>query len=245
MDAVGPGGSVRRVPPDSLPQTWADCGGQPTLVYWDIRGLAQSVRLALEYAGKPYVDVRIAAGAPGTPEYKQAWMKEKAEVGKSIPFPNLPYYIDESTAMSQSTAILRHVARTGGFLYPEGTPPARVDFLLEQLADFDGGLTGMCYRSYDNGKDQWVEGSMQPGLAQFEALLGDAPFFGGATVSAADFKAYEEFDKCRIIAPGCLDGYPKLAGFVARVEAIPAIASYLKSDRFAARPLNNPHAQFK
>jgi|EP00037_Helgoeca_nana_P013253 glutathione S-transferase len=172
-------------------------------------------------------------------------MKHKAEVGKTVLFPNLPYFIDGDVAISQSNAILRHVARLGGFLYPAGTPPTRVDFLLEQLADFDGGLTGMCYSRYDTGKDAWVEGSMKPGLAQFETLLGDDAFFGGATVCAADFKAYEEFDKCRLIAPGCLEAYPKLSAFTARVEAIPSIASYLKSDRFKARPLNNPHAQFK
>jgi|AntAceMinimDraft_5_1070358.scaffolds.fasta_scaffold320228_2 hypothetical protein len=37
--------------------------GRPTLVYWSIRGLAQACRLALEFSGEPYDDVRIDAGA--------------------------------------------------------------------------------------------------------------------------------------------------------------------------------------
>lgn len=95
-------------------------------------------------------------------------------------------------------------------------------------------------------RDAWVENKMKPALLGFEGLLGpEHTFFGGPTVSAVDFKAFEEFDKCRIIDPGCLKSLPKLSGFMARIEAIPAIASYLSSHRFKARPVNNPHAQFK
>ena len=45
-------------PPAAIPVS----SNRPTLVYWNIRGLAQACRLALEYSGEPYDDVRIEAG---------------------------------------------------------------------------------------------------------------------------------------------------------------------------------------
>jgi len=160
----------------------------------------------------------------------------------------LPYFIDANEALSQSTAILRHIARHGGFFEGDGAGApsvTRIDFLLDQLNDFDTGLTRMCYSNYKAGRDEWVATKMRPGLEEFERLLTPGPFYGGTTVCAADFKAYEEFDKCRIIAPGCLDGHARITAFITAFEAIPSIASYLKSERFKARPINNPHAQFK
>eukprot|EP00038_Savillea_parva_P009975 m.187070 g.187070 ORF g.187070 m.187070 type:complete len:261 (-) comp16967_c0_seq1:22-804(-) len=249
--AAGEGGKVIAVPPAPLPRTWADCDGLPTLVYWDIRGLAQAPRLALEFAGDKYADVRIHAGDPASDTYKTVWFSQKEDVGKTVPFPNLPYYIDADETLTQSAAILRHISRKYKFFsgVPGSAKPTETwcDFLLDQLNDFDTGLTRMCYGNYTNGRDEWVSTKMRPGLMEFERILETTagPFYGGASVCAVDFKAYEEFDKCRIIDPGCLDGHATLTTFMTAFEAIPSIAAYLKSDRFKARPLNNPHAQFK
>ena len=50
--------------------------------YWDIRGLAQAIRFALEFAGAPYADFRIDAGAPPpNPHYKESWTSVKDDVG--------------------------------------------------------------------------------------------------------------------------------------------------------------------
>jgi glutathione S-transferase len=222
-----------------------------TLVYWDIRGLAQACRLALEYTQQgDYVDVRIDAGSPSGPHYKQSWFTIKPEIGMT--FANLPYLIDgEGVAIPQSSAILRHVCRKHGLIPDSLAAAARGDAVLDQLCDFDSGLTRMCYGNYNAGKDSWVTTQMVPNLEKFNAVLAkeDKPWFSGDGIGAADFKAYEEFDKCRIIAPeACADwatALPALDAFMKRFEALPTIAAYLSSDRFMARPLNNPHAEFK
>ena len=90
--------------------------------YWDIRGLAQAIRFALEFCGAPYADFRIDAGPPPSDphykadSYKERWFNVKEQVGTHVPFPNLPFYIDADVALSQSTAILRHVGRKFGCL---------------------------------------------------------------------------------------------------------------------------------
>ena len=239
-DEAEPGGIVVLCPPAPVPTDAA----RTCLCYWGIRGLAQPIRLALEHAGARYDDVRIDAGAADSDDYKQVWFRAKPQVGERVPFPNLPYLLDGDVRISQSSAILRHVGRAHGLL-GDGTAAgaARVDFVLDQLVDFDNAFTGTCYRNWA-ARDDYFEHKMRPALAQFESLLGDERFFAGAAPSVADFKAYEAFDKCAIAAPGCLDALPKLGAFVARVAALPRVAAYLASERCIARPLNNPHAQF-
>ena len=68
---------------------------------------------------------------------------------------------------------------------------------------------------------------------------------GGLKPTVADFKGFEELDKCRLLQPSCLDGKPRLVAYVAQMEALPALQAYFASGRYQARPVNNPHAQFK
>lgn len=227
-----------------VPTTAAAKVGKTTLVYWPIRGLGQPIRLLLEYTMTGFTDVRIDPGSPGESDYKQLWFGVKPDVG--IDFPNLPYLLDgKNICISQSAAILRHIGRKHGMLGATPAEAARCDFLCEQMKDFDGSLTGMCYRDWAN-KATWVKTKLGPTAATLEAMLGTDKFFcGGNKPTIADFVIYEDLDKSRIIAPSCLKTFPGLTAFVKRFEALPAIATYLASDQYMQRPLNNPHAQFK
>ncbi|XP_027487668.1 glutathione S-transferase Mu 1-like [Corapipo altera] len=78
------------------------------LGYWDIRGLAHAIRLLLEYTETPYEDKLYSCGE--APDYdKSQWINEKEKLG--LDFPNLPYFIDGPVRLTQSNAILRHIAR--------------------------------------------------------------------------------------------------------------------------------------
>ena len=74
----------------------------------------------------------------------------------------------------------------------------------------------------------------------------------GNTVSVADFKLYELLSKIRIIEADpsvgtcALKKNTILMDYMERIESIPRIARYLKSENLCIqRPLNNIHAQFK
>ena len=58
---------------------------KPTLAYWDIRGLAQPLRLVLAYAGVDFVDKRY------NPSERAVWLSDKPNLG--LDFPNIPYYM--------------------------------------------------------------------------------------------------------------------------------------------------------
>ncbi|KAJ8604473.1 hypothetical protein CTAYLR_000955 [Chrysophaeum taylorii] len=219
--------------------------GKITLVYWDICGLAQPIRLALACAGVEFVDVRIDAGHPPSDSYKQVWFDRKPDVAAAgCLFTNLPYLIDGNLKIAQSNAILLHVGRKFNLL---GDNPVGVDLALAQGTDLDNALTGTCYREAFN-----LEPLLQSRLKldEWAAMLGAKPFMTGDTLTVADLKIYETFRKIKIAAGHCnltspFDKHPTLSAFIDRVEAHPPVAAYQKSPAYRARPLNNPHAQFR
>lgn len=217
------------------------------LGYWDICGLAQCPRYALELAGVKYTDVRIDPGKAGTPSYKSVWLKKKQKLmGTAMTFPNLPYLIDGDVVLTQSNTILRYIARKFG-LQGNMYNAHLVDLTLDQATDLDNQVTGACYMNFESLKTNF------PQLEKWEKFLGFKKFMTGDLISIGDLKVYEVIRKLKIIAeqPGFGRGgflekdFPLLSGFMARVEALPAIRAYQKSKKYIERPLNNPHAQFR
>jgi len=220
--------------------------GKPTLVYWDICGLAQPIRLALECAGVEYFDVRIEAGEAGTAGYKQTWFKRKAEVGAAgTRFPNLPYFMDATRKLPQSNAILSYIGRAHGLIGPE---PDLVDLVLQQTSDLDDTITGACYRNFA-GLATFLDRGLAPALEEWKLLLADKPFTTGPVLTVADLKIYETFRKIKIIeaehGTQVFARFPELEAFLDRVRAHPNLVAYRASPAHIERPLNNPHAQFR
>lgn len=236
--------------PEKIPT--APVSGKITTVYWNICGLGQPVRYALELAGVEYADVRIhwGPGAPGTEGYKKMWMDRKTDVGNTVAFPNLPYLLDGDVALTQSSTILRYVGRKFGLM---GDPSAAhiVDLVLDETADFDQQSTGRSYAHGLPGLKTYCTDHLPAILAKWARLLGDRPFMTGEAVTVADLKVYETLRKLKLIeeqpevATGALAGFPALLQFVQRVEELPAMSAYLKSEQHIGRPLNNEHALFK
>ena len=224
-------------------------GGKPTTVYWDICGLGQCPRYALELAGVDYVDVRVDAGDASAPDYKAIWLQQAkpGTTAAGLHFSNLPYYLDADVKLAQSNAILRYLGRKHG-LYGAAGAEHVVDVVLDQATDLDNSITGPCYRDFASLKVAFAT-TLPEKLDAWVECLGDKPFMTGAAVTVGDLKIYEALRKialiCEAHALKTLEPYPTLAAFVARVEAIPAMAAYLASPNFLARPLNNPHAQFR
>ena len=65
----------------------------------------------------------------------------------------------------------------------------------------------------------------------YSNFLGDRPFFAGDNITFPDFHMYEMLWVHNTLAPGVLDKYPKLVAFMKRIEALPTLSAYLKSDK--------------
>ncbi|XP_077983079.1 glutathione S-transferase Mu 4-like [Glandiceps talaboti] len=212
------------------------------IAYWKIRGLQQPIRLLLEYSGIEYEDKMYVCG-PAPDFNRECWIKEKYDLG--LDFPNLPYMIDGDVKLTQSNAILRYIARKANLLGTNEKEITRVNLMAEQSMDLRNFMVSKFYTrsAWEDVKSDFLEktGSM---LKAFSAFLGDNPWFAGQNVSFVDFVMYELMDQICHVDSKALDNLKNLKDFQARVEALPAIAAYMKSDRFMKGPLNNPVAKF-
>uniref|UniRef100_A0A8C9PX65 Glutathione S-transferase Mu 4 n=1 Tax=Spermophilus dauricus TaxID=99837 RepID=A0A8C9PX65_SPEDA len=113
-----------------------------TLGYWDIRGLAHTIRLLLEYTDSSYEEKRYTMG--DAPDYDRSqWLSEKFKL--SLDFPNLPYLIDGPHRITQSNAILRYIARKHNLCGETEEEKTRVDILENQAMDTRMQLAMVCY----------------------------------------------------------------------------------------------------
>ncbi|RXN08538.1 glutathione S-transferase Mu 3-like protein [Labeo rohita] len=115
------------------------------LAYWDIRGLAQPIRLLLEYTGTKYEEKFYSCGE--APNYdRSCWLNEKEKLG--MDFPNLPYLEDGDTKVVQSNAIMRYIARKHNLCGETEEEQTRVDILENQAMDFRNGFVQLCYGDF-------------------------------------------------------------------------------------------------
>ena len=212
--------------------------------YLTIRGLAELPVLILEATETPYT-ARFFS--------KEDFSKVKAK----YPLGRLPVLAvagdgsDQSKLfISQSSSITRYLAERCN-LYGMDTPTrrARVDFLYETvqelmkavdpaaLANKTATSRRLHYRETTNRAYYSAYEKASTALLTFEEILGASGgrFLLGDGLSYADLALYlqlnelseaDKFPKWHTVV-----GTPKLAAFVAAVEALAPIAAYLRSDR--------------
>ncbi|XP_072306213.1 glutathione S-transferase mu, tandem duplicate 1 [Eucyclogobius newberryi] len=210
------------------------------LAYWDIRGLAQPIRLLLEYTGSSYEEKLYSCG--DAPNYdKSCWTDVKPKLG--LYFPNLPYLEDGDVKITQSNAIMRYIARKHNLCGESDDEKVRVDILENQAMDFRNGFVMLCYRDFDGMKAGYLE-NLPNTLGQFSKFLGDRKWFAGEKITFVDFTMYELLDQHRMFHPSCLSDFKNLKAFLDRFEALDKVKAYMKSDRFIKTPVNNKMAKW-
>lgn len=214
----------------------------PVLGYWNIRGLAQPIRLMLAYAETDFEDKKYAYGP--APEFDRSeWTKEKNTLG--LPFPNLPYYIDGSLKLTQSITIMRYLARKLK-LDPENEEDrVRSDMIEQQISDIRSTFTRMCYNpDFEKLKEEYLK-SLPAVLKSLSSFLGERQWFASAEkLTYVDFMVYETLDHHKVMTPDCLNDFQNLKDFVERFEGLPTIKKYMKSSDFLKYPLNGDMAVF-
>uniref|UniRef100_A0A8C9UPZ8 Glutathione S-transferase Mu 4 n=1 Tax=Spermophilus dauricus TaxID=99837 RepID=A0A8C9UPZ8_SPEDA len=193
-----------------------------TLGYWDIRGLAHTIRLLLEYTDSSYEEKRYTMG--DAPDYDRSqWLSEKFKL--SLDFPNLPYLIDGPHRITQSNAILRYIARKHNLCGETEEEKTRVDILENQAMDTRMQLAMVCY------SPDFVSHPLHGSLILCPFIL---VFL---QITFVDFLAYDVLDLHRLFEPKCLDAFPNLKDFMSRFEGLRKISDYMKSSRFLPRPI--------
>ncbi|XP_004620129.1 glutathione S-transferase Mu 3 [Sorex araneus] len=216
---------------------------QSTMVlgYWDIRGLAQAIRLLLEFTGTCYEEKQYTCGE--APDYdKSQWLDVKFKL--DLDFPNLPYLMDGNNKLTQSNAIMRYIARKNNMCGDTEEQRIRIDIIENQIMDFRMQLIKLCYSpDHEKLKPQYLE-QLPEQLKLFSLFLGKFSWFAGDKLTFVDFLTYDVFDQNRAFEPRCLDEFPNLKNFMCRFEALEKIAEFVQSDRCCKMPINNKMAQW-
>ncbi|XP_030790953.1 glutathione S-transferase Mu 2 isoform X2 [Rhinopithecus roxellana] len=188
-----------------------------TLGYWNIRGLAHSIRLLLEYTGSSYEEKKYTMG--DAPDYDRSqWLNEKFKLG--LDFPNLPYLIDGTHKITQSNAILRYIARKHNLCGETEKEKIWEDILENQLMDNRMQLARLCYDpDFEKLKPEYLEGLPEM-LKLYSQFLGKQPWFLGDKITFVDFIAYDVLERNQVFEPSCLDAFPNLKDFISRFEVV-------------------------
>ncbi len=229
-----------------------------TLGYWGIRGLAQPIRTLLIAAEVPFSEHRFGVLQDGTildeNSEGEEWNRVKPKL--KMPFPNLPYLIDNSELspvnLSQSNAILRYLARRFDFYGDSETDRCEIDILQDEAYDFRNQIVDTAYtlgEDYAAVFQQFSIEALPHYLDSFEGYLArrdNRNFFVGNRLSLVDFVLYELFWQMTLMVPSCISdtNRPTLLAFIRAFEKEPKIASYIQSENYIEHPINSPWASF-
>jgi len=218
--------------------------GKVVLGYWKIRGLAEPIRYVLEYTKTPYVEKLYTVGP--APEFKSDhWLEHKKDPKLGLDFPNLPYYLEPKLRVTQSAAILRHLARKNKLCGDSEEEHTIVDMLAEEVIDWRKKIMGICYNpQFDELLKDVIATVMPDFTSKWEGYLSTKKFLLGDKLTYADFCLYTLIDQANVMT-NFLAKAPGLSAYHANIRNLPAIKAYLASDRFQARPINNLMARFK
>lgn len=213
----------------------------PKLGYWNIRGLAQPIRLMLAYVEAKFEDKKYAYG-PSPKFDRSAWLNEKFTLG--LDFPNLPYYIDGDVKLTQSLVIMRYIARKYKLDAENESERLKTDIIEQQVSDFRSGFTRIAYSpEFEQLKEDYLK-NLPLQLKLFSEFLGERKWFAADRITYVDFMMYEALDQHKFIDEDFLNDFQNLKDFIERFEKQSTIHKYMKSEEFMKWPLNGDMAVF-
>jgi glutathione S-transferase len=216
------------------------------LFYWPtIQGRGELVRLALEQAGAPYVDVAREDGpGRGVP----ALMALLTGGGRHPPFAP-PILRDGQLLIAQTAAILLHLGARHDLAPPDEAGRLWTHQIQLTIAD----LVDEAHETHHPvGAHLYYEEQKREAARRAEAFRGerigrylgwletilarsDSEWLAGSAVSYADLSAFHVVEGLKYAFPRAaahaLSETPRLTALAERVRALPRIAAYLASDR--------------
>jgi glutathione S-transferase len=219
------------------------------LYYWPgIQGRGEFVRLALEAAGAPYVDVARERGAGRGMKAMMSMLEGAA--APQIPFAP-PFLRDGSVVVSHAANILHYLGPKlglapkdeSGRIFAHGLQLTITDLVAEVHDTHHPIATDLYFE--DQKKEAkarstaFLEHRVPKYLGYFERVLNDNPAGSmravGPDLTTVDLSLFQIWAGMGYAFPHAFANagrlYPALAALVASVAALPNVAVYLGSDR--------------
>ena len=182
------------------------------------RGFVRELRArwAFEEVGQPY-RVELIADAK-TPEHR-----------RRQPFGQVPCYRDEEVAIFESGAMVWRIAERADQLIPADAAgrAAALQWLIAALNSVEPFVMALAVNDLFEADREWSKArhgkvleDLRARLADLQAALGDTSWLNGDQFTVGDLMMVSVLGGLR--NTDVLDGFPKLAAYVARGEARPA-----------------------
>ena len=207
-----------------------------TLVYWDIRGLAEPIRLMLEYCSVDYEEKRYSS------DEAEVWRKDKFQLG--LDFPNLPYYVDGEIKISESMAIMKYIARKYGLFPGSEENKRKCDTAEGVIGDIRTHFAMMCYLpDFEKNKATFFE-ALPGKMELMNKYLTNNKWLAGDQLSYIDFVFSEWLSQLLLMEPKSLENYSNVTTYYDNFFKMEKISAYRKSKKFKKFPINGKTAQW-
>uniref|UniRef100_A0A671FNU5 glutathione transferase n=1 Tax=Rhinolophus ferrumequinum TaxID=59479 RepID=A0A671FNU5_RHIFE len=189
------------------------------LGYWDIRRLADAIRLLLEYTASTYEEkYRYVGDAPGCD--RSQWLSDKFTLG--LDFPNLPYLLDGARWLTKSNVVLCYIARDDNLCGETEEEKSHEDILEKEVMDSSNQLARVCSSpDFEKLKPEFLK-ALPEKTKFFAQFLGKRSWFAGGKPAS---------QTC-MFEPKCLEAFPNLKAFVAGFQDLKKMSASMKSSYF-------------
>ncbi|KXJ05587.1 S-crystallin 4 [Exaiptasia diaphana] len=200
------------------------------LVYFDIRGRAEPIRILFALAGASYTEERV---------HPSEWPALKTS-GR-CPFGQVPVLeLGDGKSLCQSTVILKYVANQLGFSPSDNYAKAQAEVFVDSIKDFQNALQRLAREKAADPKDEKKSSLYDAEIANtlefIDKLLqqnnGGKGYLVGDKISFADVCFFSVFNDYlvggELKVPEQLKKHPLLVDLYNRVMNEPKILEYLK-----------------
>ena len=162
------------------------------LVYFNVRGLAETSRILLALGGEEYEDFRYPLEVIDMSKHemkKEEFDTDKAAGKLSLSLNKVPALEVDGVTIPQSKAIERFLARRFNMMGENELDAARIDSICECVRDFKDMYQKVRFlpeAERSEGMNQWFTVTLVERLGLLENLLGEEGFSVGDKLSLSD-----------------------------------------------------------
>ncbi len=197
---------------------------KPQIVYFDIRGRAEPIRLLLEEMGAEYED-------------RQITLEDWPEIRPTTPFGRMPIYRDGDVEIPETFAILRHLGRKYDLLGEDEASRIRCDVTIESWRDYGNRMAAVFGAKSDSesARKVFVAEELPELLSDLESFYVANPSqsfcWAGDSLTIADFAAFHLIEGVGNSFQKILSSFEGLSKFRMQFASRPRIREYLDSPR--------------